>query len=242
MLGLILIGMNTKSRNRFVAAFSASLCTPAWASVVYSQPTTNNDSNVGLGWYSSTEPRPTRNFKHADNFMLDHDQSIGSVRWWGSTEGISHTDLSNFDSFTIEFYTNRTVPSGNIRPRDLIATTSLNINEVNTLATGRTTPSGALEYMHEATLADLITIEAGETYWIAISARSINPASDTWQWQDSDDFDTRSSSFDYGQNRWIVLQDTDSAFELIAVPAPASSMLFIALSGLIAQRRRKQER
>lgn len=215
------------------------LGSPAVAEVVYSQPTASSDADVGFGWYSASEPRPTRSFKHADNFVLGADSSINAVRWWGLSEGVSHTDLSNFDSFTIEFYTNRTLPNGNIRPMDLIGSTIAGIGATHAQATGRTAPSGALEYVHELDLGTPIELLAGETYWIAISARSIEPGDDAWQWQDSDDYDTLSSSFDYNQNRWVVLQDTDSAFELIAVPSPSSGLvLLLGITGFQRRARR----
>ncbi len=215
------------------------LTTPSQGGVVYAQPTTTNAANVGLGWYSSSEPRPTRNFKHADNFVLASDSTIDAVRWWGLSEGVSHTDLSNFDTFTIEFWSSRTLPNGNIRPLDLIAATTIGTQDTAATATGRSAPSGALEYKQEATLDDSVELIAGETYWISISARSIDPGADVWQWQDSDDYDTRSSSFDYGQNRWLVLEDTDSAFELIAVPAPGG-LSVMTLGGLAAAQRRRR--
>lgn len=214
---------------------------PAHADVVYSQPTTTDAGDVGLGWYSSSELRPTRNFRHADNFILGADTSITSVRWWGLSEGVSHTDLSNFDAYTIEFWTNRTMPNGNIRPRELIMSTMFDIEETNATETGRAAATGTREYMHEAALGEAVELLGGEIYWVSISARSIDPSADVWQWQDSDDFDTLSSSFDYGQNRWVVLEDTDSAFELIAVPSPGS-MGVLALGGLLAQRRRRHLR
>lgn len=218
------------------------LTTPSQGGVVYAQPTTSNPANVGLGWYSSSEPRPTRSFRHADNFVLGSDSTIDAVRWWGLSEGVSHTDLSNFDTFTIEFWTSRTLPNGNIRPTDLIATTTIGTQDTDATATGRSAQSGAIEYVQEATLDDSVELLAGETYWVSISARSIDPNADVWQWQDSDDFDTLSSSFSYGQNRWLVLEDTDSAFELIGVPAPGG-LGVMTLGGLAAaQRRRRRSR
>ena len=212
---------------------------PLFGGVVYSQSTTSDPASVGLGWYSSSEPRPTRNFKHADNFVLASDSTIDAVRWWGLSEGVSHTDLGNFDTFTIEFWTNRTIPNGNIRPLDLIASTTIDLSQTNATATGRSAPSGALEYMHEATLGDGVELIAGETYWISISARSIDPQADVWQWQDSDNFDTLSSSFSYAQNRWVVLEDTDSAFELIAVPSPGTGAMLLPGCLLVHRRRRR---
>ncbi|MCR9075475.1 MAG: hypothetical protein NXI07_05490, partial [bacterium] len=133
------------------------------------------------------------------------------------------------------------LPNGNIRPLDLISATTIELASTSATATGRSAASGALEYMHEATLSEGVPLLGGETYWVSISARSIDPAADVWQWQDSDDYDTRSSSFDYGQNRWLVLEDTDSAFELIAIPSPGTAVM-LAMSGTLAQRRRRRLR
>ena len=213
----------------------------ALGGVVYSQGTTSDPARVGLGWFSSSAPRSTRSFKHADNFVLGADSTIDRVRWWGLSEGVSHIDLSNFDSFTIEFYTSRTLPNGNIRPRDLITSMTLDIGETHASATGRSAPGGALEYLHEADLGDGVSLLAGETYWVSISARSIDPGADAWQWQDSDDYDTLSSSFDYAGNRWLVLEDTDSAFELISVPTPGG-MALLGVTGVWCQRRRRAAR
>lgn len=170
--------------------------------------------------------------------MLAADASISSVRWWGLSEGVTHSDLGNFESFTIELYSSRILPNGNIRPLDLISSQTMMLDSLGTLHTGRTAPNGALEYKHEADLAQAWTLDAGVMYWIAISARSIDPGADAWQWQDSDDLDTRSSSFDYAQNRWLVLQDTDSAFELISVPSPGT-WAGVSVAGLLTQRRRR---
>ena len=230
--------MHHKAIDLIVPVLLSTLTPLSLGEVVYSQPTTSDASSVGLGWYSSSEPRPTRSFRHADNFSLTAPTAISSVRWWGLTEGSSHTDLGNFDTFTIEFYSNRTQPNGNIRPLDLIASTTIQVAATNATETGRTATSGAIEYMHEATLTTPLSFDADTTYWIAISAHSIDPSADAWQWQDSDDYDTLSSSFDYNQNRWLVLQDTDSAFELIAVPSPGT-LGSLCIVSLMCQRRRR---
>lgn len=216
--------------------------TTAQAGIVYSQPTTTDPARVGLGWFSASEPRPTRNFKHADNFTLSNNTLVQEVRWWGLTEGLTDTTLANFDAFTIEFYTSRTLPNGNIRPLDLLSSETLAIDGTNPTATGRTSAAGGAEYMQLVSLSAPIELNAGQTYWISISARSIDPASDAWQWQDSDDFDTLSSSFSYAQNRWLVLQDTDSAFQLIGIPAAGTGALLLIGALPLAQRRRSTRR
>lgn len=229
-------------RDALQPALALLLAAAAQAEVVYSQPAAADPDRVGLGWYSTSEPRPTRNFKHADNFTLSNNTLVQGVRWWGLTEGLTDTTLANFDAFTIEFYTSRTLPNGNIRPLDLIASETFVTNETTPTATGRSSATGAGEYMQLVSLSIPLDLIAGRTYWISISARSIDPAGDVWQWQDSDDADTLSSSFSYAQNRWLVLQDTDSAFELIAIPAPGAGALLLIGAPLLAQRRRSTRR
>lgn len=215
---------------------SISACA-AQAEIVYSQ-TSTDPSQTDFGWYSSSEPRPTRNFKHADNFMLGSSEQITAVNWWGTSEGLSHTDLTNFDSFQIEFWSSRTQPNGRIKPSELISTESFDLTETNATDTGRRTSRDTIEYMHSATLSNAITLEADTMYWISISARSIDPTADVWQWQDADSTDQISSSWTYQFGVWQYQFDTDSAFQLIAVPAPPT---FAGLAGsmvLIARRRR----
>jgi hypothetical protein len=211
---------------------------PANAEIVFSQPTTTNDELVGLGWYSSSSSRPTRNFKHADNFRLDQQSTINQVTFWGLTEGLTHTDLSNFDSFTIEFWTSLTRPNGRIKPDELISAQNFAIDLAQTTQTGRAAPTGAIEYQHQITLDQSIEFTADTNYWISISARSIDPSADVWQWQDADLYDGISNSWSYATGTWLFLQDTDSAFELGAIPSPSTSILFIfAASGLTRRRR-----
>lgn len=231
-----------KRRSRFAVALSISTALYASAapgSVVYSQPCAGDDSRVGLGWYSSSEPRPSHNFKHADNFTLDQPVQVAAIRWWGLSEGEFYTDLSNFDRFTIELWSNRTPPNNRIRPDSLLNAATFTLDQTGPTATGRTAANASIEYVHEVTLDEPFQLNAGVVYWLSISARSIDPSGDVWQWQDSDDFDTFSSSYEYDTTRWLPFEDTDSAFELIAVPAPGTIGLGLALLGLQCRRDRR---
>ena len=215
---------------------SAASASTAHAELVYSQTLADLDS-TDFGWYSSSEPRPTRNFKHADNFTLSAQSHISQINWWGMTEGVSHTDLQNFDQFQIEFYTSRTTNNNRIKPDTLISSQTFDLASITTNDTGFQTTSGAFKYQHQATLTNTVALDANTTYWIAISARSIDPTADTWQWLDADPTDTDSSSYDYKTDRWLALRDTDSAFQLFAIPAPATTSLLL-LTPIAARRRR----
>lgn len=206
------------------------------ADLVYSQTLSDLDS-TDFGWYSSSEPRPTRNFKHADNFTLTAQSHISQINWWGMTEGAAHTDLQNFDQFQIEFYTSRTTNNNRIKPDTLIASQTFALSSIITTDTGHQTAAGVIKYQHQATLTNTVTLDANTTYWIAISARSIDPTSDTWQWLDSDLADADSSSYDYNTDRWLALRDTDSAFQLFTIPSPATTSLLL-ISPIAARRRR----
>ncbi len=214
----------------------------AQAEIVYSQ-TSTDPSQTDFGWYSSSEPRPTRNFKHADNFMLGSSTQVTAINWWGTSEGLSHTDLTNFDSFQIEFWSSRTQPNGRIKPDALLSTESFDLDETNATDTGRRSTRGAIQYMHSATLGSAVTLEADTMYWISISARSIHPTADVWQWQDADTFDQISSSWTYQFGVWQYQFDTDSAFELVTVPSPSALSIVCCVSlGLTTRRRRSGTR
>lgn len=225
-------------RHKFPLSILAIFTLSAQADVVYSQ-TSSDESQTDFGWYSSSEPRPTRNFKHADNFQLESNTQINSINWWGTSEGASTSDLSNFDSFQIEFWTSRTQPNGRIKPNTLISTESFELVETNPIDTGRRSTIGAIQYMHTASLNGPVTFEADAMYWISISAHSIDPTGDVWQWQDADNADQISSSWTYQFGVWQYQFDTDSAFELVSVPSPTvASIASCVILGLTTRRRR----
>ncbi len=210
------------------------LAGPACAQTIYSQPTTADDTLVGRGWFSHSSPRPTRNFKHADQFMLNNPSTVGSIRWWGISEGLRVDDLSNVSSFTVEFFESISTPDGT-NPGTLIASELFDVPATDPTDTGRRSPRDAIEYRHLATLSSPVDLDAGVEYFVAVSAESIDPNLDGWQWQDADFFDGYSVSFSYADDEWLEFIDTDSAFELVAVPAPSSVLL---LSALLLKRRR----
>lgn len=207
---------------------------------VYSQPTTPVNANVGLGFFSQSEPRVRKNFKHADDFTLMQDASIGRVVWWGQSSKHTHTDLRNFDSFLIEFMAVQDV-NGQALPGAVLASFELAIAETSPVATGRLTPLGAIEYRHEATLPSGFEALAGTRYFVAISAGMIltTSPSDAWQWQDSATVNGWSGVYSWTTGVWSGFQDTDSAFELIEVPAPPSGLVVATAIWALPRRTRR---
>lgn len=219
-----------------------ALCPSAALAVgpIFSQPTTTDDSKVGLGWYSNAEPRVLKNYKHADDFVLSAPAEIGRVVWWGQSSLHSHDDLTNFDSFEIEIYEAEEVNGGWL-PGALVAEQTLDLAATNPVPTGRLTPTGAIEYRHDATLVSPIGLAADTRYFIAIAAGLIQTGrtSDAWQWQDSDLHDGWSATYSWAGGAWSGFQDSDSAFELYAVPTPATVTPLCAAATALAARRRR---
>lgn len=205
--------------------------------VIYSQPTVTDPSLVGLGFFSSNTPRPTRSFKHADNFTVPFDAQITGVRWWGWSEAIDHLDLSNFSRFLVEIFEAQDTPDG-LGVGALLFSERFEIAATNPTPTGRAAfDTGALEFRQQVTLTTPFAIEAGRPYFLAVSARSIDFASDAWAWQDGLFVNGFSRVFSHTTQQWTPFQDTDSAFELLGVPSPAGGCALLAL--LACPRRRR---
>ena len=214
----------------FVAAAGAN------ADVVFNQPTPTDGSKVGFGFYSHTTAKPTRSYLHADNVVLGAAADIGKVTWWGMSEGVARTDLGNFSSFTVSFHKSK-LQFGSLIPRPAFASETFAIASTSPTATGRTAPTGAMEYRHEVTLTSPVTLDAGAVYFISIAAAFVDGAGDAWLWQDSDTTEHYSAVFSYASNSWSPFIDTDSAFQLSTVPGPGVGVVALG-AGFIGIRRR----
>lgn len=212
----------------------ALAASPAVADIaVFAQPTTATDADVGLGWYSNAEPRVRKNYKHADDFTLAEAAQVSRVVWWGQSSLHTHRDLTNFDSFQVEIF-----EADSDLPGALVHAETIPLALTNAAATGRETPAGAYEYRHDAALTAPVALEAGRRYFLAVSAGLIETGftSDAWQWQDADLHDGWSATYSWAADTWTGYQDSDSAFVLYAVPAPAT---LAPLAGLAFLRRRR---
>ncbi|MBK7404838.1 MAG: hypothetical protein IPJ41_09445 [Phycisphaerales bacterium] len=207
--------------------------------LVYGQPTTADDTKVGLGWYSQSEPRVRKNYKHADDLMVAADAEIGRIVWWGQSSLHTYPDLTNFDSFQIEFFAGELV-GGQWLPGPLVASEVLDLGATNPTETGRKTSAGAFEYRHDAELANPVALQGGQRYFLAISAGMIKNdfSSDAWQWQDADLHDGWSGVYSWATGEWSGFQDSDSAFELYSVPTPGPVLPLLGGIAMLLGRRR----
>jgi hypothetical protein len=233
----------TMSRRAFCLLAPAALagCTIAPRAradtLLYAQVADPDAAHVGLGFYSSSQPRPTRNHKHADDFTLVADAQVTRVRWWGLSEGRLFDDLRNFDQYTIEVFEGSPAPGGPL-PGTPVGSAVFAAGDLSITATGRASrTSGAAEFLFDAALPTPITLRAGRPYLIAISARCIDPRGDAWQWQDGTLAGGHSANYSYAARAWSAFEDTDSAFELLGTPVPAPGAAVTLLAALAAGRR-----
>lgn len=205
--------------------------------VLYSQPVEPSNQNLGFGFFSSSQPRARRNFKHADDFTLGQVSEVRGVRWWGMNEGLVSQGLANYDQFTVEFFTSIDTPGGalvgSLIHRETFATAL-----TNPLPTGRVNPtSGQAEIVQSVTLATPVSLDGGTRYWLAVSARALNGGGDAWLWRDGVMVNGYSNILSYASGQWTGFQDTDSGFELIGVPGPGSAI--VVLVAAVGGRRRR---
>lgn len=229
------MNMFRNRRRVWVIGILSAACAQANAGVVYQQEI--SDEPIGFGFFSHSQPRETHSFKHADNFSLSASATIGHVSWFGIGEGEQTSGLENVASFTIELWSSRPRNNGLPRPDALLTSESFSLEQTGPTATGRTDTLGAMEFEHAATLSSAWDLDADTTYWISISAESIDPSGDAWKWRDSIDADRISNSYNYGTDRWINVIDTDSAFTLSNVPAPSTGALLVLAIGAARRRR-----
>ena len=208
--------------------------------VLYSQPVEPSGLNIGWGFYSSSQARPRRNFKHADDFVLSQASEVRRVRWWGINEGPSSNALENYDQFTIEFFTSVPGPGGSL-VGSLIHSETFATALTDPVPTGRTNPlNGEPEIVQEVALAAPVGLPGATPLWLAVSARAINGAGDAWAWRDGTLVNGYSNIYSYAAGTWTGFQDTDSGFELIGVPAPATALVVLVapLTGRRSRSRR----
>lgn len=203
--------------------------------VLVSQPTVVDASKVGLGFYSSSHARPTRNYKRGDDFALAADAELSRVRWWGQSEGRLFDDLRNFDQYTLQVYEGRPGAGGPL-PGGLVWAGVFAASELSIVATGRlSATTGAAEHVYEAVVPG-VRLSGGRSYILAVSARSINPRGDAWQWQDGELFGGHGAQFSYATGAWTAFEDTDSAFELLGTPVPSPGTALTLLTAGLAGR------
>jgi len=156
-----------------------------------------------------------------DDFRLGGDARVSGVRWWGLVDGTRSSGLDNLRGFTLRILK----PAADGAPGDVVCARSYALAETAPRATGRSgsgidEASAAREFVHEVSVDAGPTLGGGHTYFLEITARLVDPRGDNWQWQDGETRDGVSYSYSYRKQRWLRVEDTDSAFVLSGQARP----------------------
>jgi hypothetical protein len=212
---------------------------PACGGVLFSQGPVLEPDNVGLGFYSHSEPTPEHSFRHADTFRLAQGGSIRGIRWWGAAEGAESAAVENVAGFEVQIYA-----SGAFFPGALLYSERFEFDQTAASATGRI-GNGVQEFVHSVELSDAFAAAAGVRYWLLIAADPIRPEGDGWLWGDADPslgLDAFSASRAWGSANWQATSGYDSAFELLDVPTPSGAGIALIFGAAGLGRRRRESR
>lgn len=206
----------------------------ASASVVYSQP---NDRPDQPSFYSDGAPGQWFNQRMADDFILSAPCDITGVRWWGGSQNFQFPDLTNMGGFRILI-----LPEANGVPdlNNPLADAEFVMADSNPVPTGEMIFGGGIQYEHNYTFAAPVPVNAGQRYWVSIGAFLYTWWADAWVWSGSTVGDLINATDHFDANGFTVFNPTfnDLAFEIDAVPEPASALLLLAGAAFVTARRR----
>ncbi|MEZ4448870.1 MAG: hypothetical protein R3B09_05255 [Nannocystaceae bacterium] len=203
----------------FLAAYrdhAKSRVTAAAAAPRFAQPPIADASRVGLGFFSHQIRGVDRNHVHADDFAIDADATLVGVRFWGHSDGRTGSEVSNFPEFSLRIHsaTPERTP-GPIIYEQTIDSVTAKPTPTGRRAKGKGNKPGPVELLYDAPLAVPFALAGGATYFLSIAAVRRDPQGDAWMWSDGELRNGRSYSHALGDPRWIAIDDTDSAFELL---------------------------
>ena len=180
-------------------------------SVVYSQP--NDNPN---GPYSDGVPGQFWSTRIADNFVLSDpvNRRITEVSWWGSPEGMSHFELTNWTDWVVRFYEDEAGLPG----AELYSET-VPLEQTDYVWTGNYNMDGGKEYMQTLELATPLTLYVDEPYWLSVGAVAIAPYEDGWRWSLNYYDGDNAMAADYFDGSGYSPRTGDVAFELVGGPA-----------------------
>lgn len=157
----------------------------------------------------------------ADDFRFDQNTLIGGLNWWGGY----FNPPPGPDNFTIRLYTDNAGQPG-------LLLTGFNLGPITKTPTGSfVNPGLYAEFRYSADLLSPFEAKAGDRYWLSI----VNPPRDIWLWEASGNPLNPGVQRSFHGGDWQPYFD-NTAFELVSVPEPSSSLLLTV--GLLAAWRR----
>lgn len=172
--------MDSTARRLLVLGLVAALAGVASAGP-FSVTQPYDSAHLGDGFYAdATSSNATYyyNSNVADNFTLPPTTGyyqVSQLEFWGCSENYLFTDLTNFSSWQIEFYSN----SGGV-PGTLLGTATVPKASCSPVQVG-TDASGSKIYKFTAAFP-VTNIGAGGNYFVCIGSVQVNGLNDAWVW------------------------------------------------------------
>lgn len=173
----------------------------------------------------------------ADDFILNGDYEIGTIRWWGFYNADNPPAT---ETMRIRFYGAR---PGDGLPDDGNILYETSVQDHTRTWTGRivATGIGPREYLIQAVLSTPVTLEVDTKYWLEIA--QIGDLSTHFRWESSTADLNGQAGINSMTNAWLsTLPGTtvDAAFQLLTVPEPTTLALLVM--GFAAQLARRGKR
>jgi hypothetical protein len=217
------------------AILVTSVCSNAWAEVVYSQPAQSPAVSARASQFVT--PPGAFIFQTFDDFLLSSDTALADVHWQGAYFNIlippeSEPSAPNSTGFGVNFYADN-----NELPGALLATYSFSPSGANeTFVGNQFAPNLNLTlaiFTYDVDLPSTFLAAAGTSYWLSVFAFSPEPGASEAQWGWTGGTGGNGASVQNG-----IPANFDRAFSLTTVPEPGTiSLLIVAFLLVFAVRR-----
>jgi hypothetical protein len=180
----------------------------------------------------------------ADDFVLDADQTLGHVEWWGGIFGGNRTETQTSRSFVIRLYA-----SAGAQPADTpFFQTSVSASVTDTGVVGTHPNANNFKIFNYSSDIAEVSLSAGGAYWLSVLSTEPTPQSQ-WVWYASD-FVPGAGVYrrDADTEPWISeTQAARNAMSMaLAIPEPHAAaglaIAFVGFSTARSSRGRKRRR
>ena len=202
--------------------------------VVFDQP---NDRADQPSFFSDAIPGQFFSQRMADDFTLSESSEITAINWCGGSQNFQFPDLTNMESFVILVLRET---NGLPDVTDAVVSRTVSVLDSDPTPTGLNVFGGGAQFAHHIELPTPVMLEAGTRYWLSIGATLQNPFGDAWVWSGSNSGNLVNATDFFNGDGFVVFNPTfnDLAFQLVAVPEPATAIFAFAAFAVITRRRR----
>lgn len=193
----------------------------------------NQSDYANFGWGSDGVPGQFYNARQAEDFVLSMDATLTGLSWWGYSENVFNSDLTNMSSWVVRIYDGDLSAVGGELWSGTFAKADTNVMD-----TGSQSTALGNVFMQSVSLP-AVQLTAGD-YWISIGAVCVDPLGDSWFWNVTDSLynNTSAEESPFGSGYAILTDDFSLVLEGTVVPEPASLVVLGGLAALAIRRRR----